>query len=98
MPPGPFLHIERVESGGEGGGFFVVPRGIVFEKDTFIPLDAVVRRSGNTAFIKVPKLVVGYDGAGGEARPSTAAGSAVIWLALADRGPRDVTSDSRSAV
>lgn len=25
-------------------------------------------------------------------------GSAVIWLALADRGPRDVTSDSRSAV
>ncbi len=52
--------VERVESGGEGGGFFVVPRGIVFQTDTFIPLDTVVKRSGTTVFINVPKLVVGY--------------------------------------
>ncbi|MCA1673050.1 MAG: hypothetical protein LC799_12930, partial [Actinobacteria bacterium] len=52
--------VERVESGGEAGGFLVVPRGMIFEKDTYIPLDAVVKRSGTTVFINVPTLVVGY--------------------------------------
>lgn len=52
--------VERVESAGEAGGFLVVPRGIVFGKDIYIPLDAVVKRSGTTVFINVPKLVVGY--------------------------------------
>lgn len=37
----------------------VVPRGIIFEKDTYIPLDAVVRRVRGNVFINVPKLVVG---------------------------------------
>jgi ureidoacrylate peracid hydrolase len=36
-----------------------VPRGLIFEKDTYIPLDAVVRRVGTDVFINVPKLVVG---------------------------------------
>lgn len=31
----------------------------MFEKDTYIPLDAIVKRSGTTVFINVPKLVVG---------------------------------------
>jgi ureidoacrylate peracid hydrolase len=52
--------VERVEFDGVTGGFMVVPRGMLFEKDTYIPLEAVVKRSGNTVFINVPKLVVGY--------------------------------------
>jgi nicotinamidase-related amidase len=36
-----------------------VPRGLIFEKETYIPLDAVVRRAGDTVFINIPKLVVG---------------------------------------
>lgn len=37
----------------------VVPRGLIFETETYIPLDAVVKRSGADVFINVPKLVVG---------------------------------------
>jgi nicotinamidase-related amidase len=37
----------------------LVPRGIIFKTDTYIPLDAVVKRAGNDVFINVPKLVVG---------------------------------------
>jgi ureidoacrylate peracid hydrolase len=50
---------EIVPAGGEHEAYLRVPRGVIFEKDTFIPLDAVVRRSGNEVFINVPKLVVG---------------------------------------
>jgi ureidoacrylate peracid hydrolase len=53
-------HVDRVESAGAAGGFLVVSRGLVFAKDTYIPLDAVVKRSGTTVFINVPKLVVGH--------------------------------------
>ncbi len=37
----------------------VVPRGLLFGRDTFIPLEAVVKRVGTTVFVNVPKLVVG---------------------------------------
>lgn len=37
----------------------VVPRGLIFSKDTYIPLEAVVRRSRDQVFINVPELVVG---------------------------------------
>ncbi len=37
----------------------VVPRGLVFKLDTFIPLDAVIKRVGTTAFVNEPKLGVG---------------------------------------
>jgi ureidoacrylate peracid hydrolase len=40
-------------------GYLLVPRGIIFKTDTYIPLEAVVRRSADTVFINVPKLVVG---------------------------------------
>ncbi len=36
----------------------IVPRGLIFEKDTFVPLDAVVRRAGTDVFVNVPKLVI----------------------------------------
>ncbi|MBA3414712.1 MAG: hypothetical protein H0U10_05760 [Chloroflexia bacterium] len=37
----------------------VVPRGLLFGRDTFIPLEAVVKRVGTTVFVNVPKLVIG---------------------------------------
>ena len=43
----------------ETDAHLVVPRGLIFEKDTFIPLDAVVTRAGTSVFINVPKLVIG---------------------------------------
>lgn len=50
---------EVVATSDEHDAHLVVPRGLVFEKDTYIPLDAVVRRSGSDLFVNVPKLVVG---------------------------------------
>ncbi|HEV2149695.1 MAG TPA: isochorismatase family cysteine hydrolase [Longimicrobiaceae bacterium] len=50
---------EVVAATGEHRAYMLVPRGLIFETDTFIPLDAVVRRAGTDVFINVPKLVVG---------------------------------------
>lgn len=36
----------------------VVPSGLIFSKDVYVPMDAVVQRSGKTVYINVPKLVV----------------------------------------
>jgi nicotinamidase-related amidase len=47
-----------VEATGEHEAYMVVPRGMIFETDTYIPLDAVVRRAGTEVFINIPKLVV----------------------------------------
>lgn len=47
-----------VEATDEYEGYLLVRRGLLFKKDTFIPLDAVVRRAGRTVYINVPKLVV----------------------------------------
>jgi hypothetical protein len=35
-----------------------VPRGLIFHTDTYIPLDAVVKRAGTEVFINVPKVVL----------------------------------------
>ncbi len=40
-------------------GHIVVPRGLIFKKDTYIPHDAVVRRAGSEVFINVPTVVAG---------------------------------------
>jgi len=48
---------EVVPASGPTPGYLVVPRGIIFEKDTFVPLDAVVKRAGTQVFVNVPKLV-----------------------------------------
>ncbi len=50
---------EVVDATEETEAYLLVPRGLIFEKDTFIPLDAVVKRAGTQVFINVPKLVVG---------------------------------------
>ncbi len=52
--------VERVVGAtAEHDAHLVVPRGLIFETDTYIPLEAVVRRAGTDVFINVPKLVVG---------------------------------------
>ncbi|MFU8831372.1 MAG: isochorismatase family protein [Wenzhouxiangella sp.] len=52
--------VDRVERGnGDVEPHLVVPRGLVFSHDVFVPLDAVVRRIGTDAFINVPRLVIG---------------------------------------
>ncbi len=50
---------EVVAATEETDGYLVVPRGLIFQQDTFIPLEAVVRRAGTDVFVNVPKLVVG---------------------------------------
>ncbi len=50
---------EVVPASGEHEAYIRVPRGMIFETDTFIPMSAVVRRAGDTVFINLPKLVVG---------------------------------------
>jgi ureidoacrylate peracid hydrolase len=52
--------VERVvAAAGDVEAHLVVPRGMIFEKETYIPLHAVVKRAGTDVFINVPKLVVG---------------------------------------
>jgi ureidoacrylate peracid hydrolase len=40
----------------------LVPRGMIFHTDTYVPMDAVVKRTGKSVFINVPKIVVGKMG------------------------------------
>ena len=46
-----------VEAKADAPGYIVVPRGLVFERETFIPLDAVVKVGGDV-FVNVPRLFV----------------------------------------
>lgn len=50
---------EVVKAESDTEGYILVPRGMIFKTDTYIPLDAVTKRSGNEVFINIPKLVVG---------------------------------------
>ncbi len=38
--------------------YLLVPRGLIFKADTYIPLETVARRAGTDVFINVPKIVV----------------------------------------
>ncbi|MDP8958184.1 MAG: cysteine hydrolase [Actinomycetota bacterium] len=52
--------VEAVSRGeGEKAGHLLVPRGMVLRKDTYIPLDAVVKRVSRRVFVNVPRIVVG---------------------------------------
>ena len=48
---------EVLEAKGDTPGYIVVPRGLVFERETFIPIDAVVKVGGDV-FVNVPRLFV----------------------------------------
>jgi ureidoacrylate peracid hydrolase len=50
---------QLVETSQDGPGYMIVPRGIIFEKDTYIPLDAIMKKAGDKVFINMPKIVVG---------------------------------------
>jgi nicotinamidase-related amidase len=50
---------EVCEASGECEAYMLVPQGLVFSHDTYIPLDAVAQRSGTDVFINVPNLVAG---------------------------------------
>jgi ureidoacrylate peracid hydrolase len=50
---------EVVAAGADGEGYLLVRRGLILEKDTYVPLDAVVKRAGSDVFINVPKLIIG---------------------------------------
>ncbi len=47
-----------VGASGETEGYMLVPRGMIFTTDTYIPLSAVVKRSGTDVYINLPSLVV----------------------------------------
>ncbi len=47
-----------VESTEDTEGYLLVPRGLIFKTDTYIPLDAVVKRIGTDVFINIPKLII----------------------------------------
>ncbi len=50
---------QLVEATDEHDAYMLVPQGMIFSHDTYIPLDAVVQRSGTDVFINVPKMVAG---------------------------------------
>ncbi len=49
---------EVVEGDDEKPGYVVVPRGLVFERETFIPLDAIAKVGEGEVYINVPRLFV----------------------------------------
>jgi ureidoacrylate peracid hydrolase len=49
---------EMAEATDATDAYLLVKRGLL-QRDTYIPLDAVVKRAGSEVFINVPKLVVG---------------------------------------
>ncbi len=50
---------EVVEEEPGRPGHMLVPRGMVFSRDTYIPLDAVTKVADGKVFVNVPKVVVG---------------------------------------
>ncbi len=50
---------EVVEATQETDAYLLVRRGLILKQDTYIPMDAIVKRAGTQVFINVPKLVVG---------------------------------------
>lgn len=52
--------VEKViKASGVTDGYILVPRGLIFKTDTYIPIDAITKKSGNDVFINIPKLIVG---------------------------------------
>jgi len=49
---------EVVDATASHEAYMLVPRGKLFETDTFIPLDAVTKRAGDVVFVNVPRIVM----------------------------------------
>jgi ureidoacrylate peracid hydrolase len=50
---------EVVTPDGDTPGYLRVPRGLIMEKETFIPVDAATHRADGQVYIDLPQLVVG---------------------------------------
>jgi hypothetical protein len=50
---------EVAMAGADREGYLLISKGIIFTTDMYIPMDAVVKRSGTDVFINIPKLVIG---------------------------------------
>ena len=48
-----------LDASAEHEACLLVPQGLIFGTDTYIPMDAVAHRSGSDVFVNVPKLVAG---------------------------------------
>ncbi len=53
---------EVIEGDAETPGYLVVPRRLLFERQTFIPLDAVSKVGDGEVFVNVPRLFIGKMG------------------------------------
>ncbi len=51
--------VKEVHQGVDGTGYVLVPMGMIFKNDTYIPIEAVIKRAGTDVFINVPKMVAG---------------------------------------
>lgn len=51
--------VKEVQQGIDGTGYMLVPMGMIFKDDTYIPMDAVIKRAGTDVFINLPKMVAG---------------------------------------
>ncbi len=40
-------------------GYLLVPMGMIFKEDTYIPLDAVIKRAGTDVIVNIPKIIAG---------------------------------------
>lgn len=49
---------EVMDADKEHEPYLLIRRGMILKKDTYVPLDTVVKRAGETVFINVPKLVI----------------------------------------
>ena len=49
---------EVVAASNGSPGHMLVPEGLIFKTDTYIPLDALTKKSGDNVFINVPKIMV----------------------------------------
>lgn len=51
--------VKEIVNGANGTtGHILVPNGMIFKTDTYIPLDAITKISGDTIFVNIPKIVV----------------------------------------
>lgn len=52
-------NIEKIVEGNDKQeSYLLVPSGLIFKTDLYIPMDAIVKRSGNSVFVNIPKIVV----------------------------------------
>ncbi len=51
--------VKEIRIANDGtSGYMLVPNGLIFKTDTYIPLDAITKKSGDKVFINIPKILV----------------------------------------